>query len=156
MLDHLVHRAHSKRPVSGHRIARYHQRQCRLDADQARQPLRAAGAGQQPQLDFGQTHAGIGTGHPVVATERDLEAAAQRRAVDGCNHRFGAGFQGRHHLRQVWRHGRLAKFANIRAGDKGATCAFENNRLCRMVVDGALQRLHEARTDLLGQRVDRW
>ena len=54
------------------------------DAEHAGHPGDAAAAGQQAELDLGQADLGAGDvgDDPVVAGERDLEAAAQRRAVD--------------------------------------------------------------------------
>ena len=62
-----------------------------LDADDARQPLRAAGAGQQAELDLGQAElARTGRRRGSGSAERDLEAAAERRAVDRGDDRLGA------------------------------------------------------------------
>ena len=58
------------------------------DADHARQPLRAARAGQQAQLDFGQRDLRAGRGHAVVAGERELQTAAHRHRVDRGDHRL--------------------------------------------------------------------
>ena len=48
----------------------------------ARQALRAAGAGDQAELHFGQRDLRRAVGDAVMAAERELEAAAQRGAVD--------------------------------------------------------------------------
>jgi len=63
--------------------------QRRLGAQHARQPLGTAGTGNQTQLDFGQCNAAAGRGNAVVATERQLQAAAHRHRMDGGDHRFG-------------------------------------------------------------------
>ena len=61
-----------------------------LDADRARQPLRAAGARDDAELDLGQAQLAHVLGRDaVVAAERQLQPAAQRRAVDGRHHRLG-------------------------------------------------------------------
>ena len=49
---------------------------------QPRQTLRAAVAGQQPQVDLGLAELGGQIGDAVVAGERELHAAAERHAVD--------------------------------------------------------------------------
>ena len=54
----------------------------------ARQPLRAAAAGQAADADLGQGEARAGGGDPQVAGERELEPAAEGQAVDGGNHRL--------------------------------------------------------------------
>ena len=59
-----------------------------FNADHARQALRAACAGDQTELDFGQRDAGAGGGHAIVATERELEATAHGHAVDCSNDGF--------------------------------------------------------------------
>jgi hypothetical protein len=49
-----------------------------LDAQHARQALRATGARDQPELHFRQRHIAAGCGDAVVATQRQLQAAAHR------------------------------------------------------------------------------
>ena len=53
----------------------------RGDADDARQPLRAAGTGDDAQRHLRQTHHVPGGRDARVAAERQLEAAAERGAV---------------------------------------------------------------------------
>jgi len=67
-------------------------------ADQARQALRAAGAGQEAELHLGQAELRLarGRGHAVVAGQRDLQAAAEAAAVDGGDHRLREGLQAVH------------------------------------------------------------
>ncbi len=60
-----------------------------LEAHQARQALRAAGARQQAELHFGQAQLGVGLGHAEVRAQGQLEAAAERHASDGRDHRLG-------------------------------------------------------------------
>ena len=55
----------------------------------ARQALRAAGSGQEAQLDFGQGHTATGCGNAVVATERQLQPAAHANRVNGSHHGLG-------------------------------------------------------------------
>ena len=60
------------------------------DADQRRQPLRSAAARDEPELHLGLSElrlAVVGS-DPVRARQRQLEPAAQRRAVDGDHHRL--------------------------------------------------------------------
>ena len=58
--------------------------------DEPRQALRAAGAGQEPELDLGQADAGARRRDAVMAAERELEAAAERRAVQRGDDRLAA------------------------------------------------------------------
>jgi hypothetical protein len=57
-----------------------------------RQALRSASAGDDPQQHFGLPDLGAGYGHAIVARHGELQAAAQRRAVDGAHDRLGAIF----------------------------------------------------------------
>ena len=55
--------------------------ECQRAAGDARQPLRAAGAGDQPETRLGQPEARILRGQHDVARERELAAAAEAPAV---------------------------------------------------------------------------
>ena len=62
--------------------------ECRLDADQPRQPLRSPRARDDAQRDFGQAQARTGRREPHVAGQRQLQATAGGDGVDGGNDRF--------------------------------------------------------------------
>ena len=66
-----------------------------LHADHARQALRAAGSRQQPDGDFRQADDGLRIigDDAMVAGEGQLEAAAQRQAVDRGDEGLAAGLQ---------------------------------------------------------------
>ena len=89
------------RLVRGNRVAGDHHVERRLRVDRARQALRAAGAGQDPELHFGQRELRAGRGDAVVAAERELEPAAHRDLVDRRDHRFRARLEHCDHLAQV-------------------------------------------------------
>src|SRR5262249_36746916 len=57
-------------------------------ADQPRQPLGAAAAGKQAQLDLGLAELRVLDGDADSARHRGLATAAQGKAVDGRNHRL--------------------------------------------------------------------
>ena len=59
-------------------------------ADEARQALRPAGSRQDAELDLGEPALRAAHGDAVVAAERELEAAAERRAVQGGDDRLRA------------------------------------------------------------------
>ena len=59
--DELVDEAHVQALLRGHVLAAGHHLQRLLDADDARQPLRAAGAGQQAEVHFRQAAFALGT-----------------------------------------------------------------------------------------------
>jgi hypothetical protein len=79
--------------------AAQHQRQGGLRADEAGQALGAAGAGQQPDAGLGQAQLDVARvgGDAVVRREADLEAAAERGAVDGRGDRLAAGLERAQH-----------------------------------------------------------
>ena len=58
-----------------------------LGADEARQPLRAAGAGNDAERHLGQGESRGRRRNAIVAGERDLEPSAHHRAVHGGDHR---------------------------------------------------------------------
>ena len=62
----------------------HRQRLCH--ADQPRQPLRAAGAGNEPELDFRKAEPRAGRGDAKMAAERDLKPAAERGAMQSRDH----------------------------------------------------------------------
>ena len=117
-------------------------------ADQARQALGPAGAGQQAELDLGQADPRRRRGDPEMAGERHLEAAAQRRAVqrrdDRLRHRLDLGDD----LAEARGLRRLAEFGDVGAGEKGAPGAGDDDRLDGRVVarPGAAPCASPART----------
>ena len=88
-VDQPVHEPDAERFVGVHRAAgQDHLQRARL-ADRARQALRAAVAGDQPELDLGQSHLRVARGEAERAGERQLEAAAESVAVDDRDRRHG-------------------------------------------------------------------
>ena len=61
-------------------------------ADQARQALRAAAAGKEPELHLGLAELGAFHRDPDGAGHRRLAAAAERKAIDGRDHRLAEIF----------------------------------------------------------------
>jgi len=70
------------------RLARHDHVERGLNADHARQALRATRAGDQAKLDFRQRDAGTGRRDAVVATKRKLKATAHSDAVNGRHNRL--------------------------------------------------------------------
>ena len=66
----------------------------RAEADQAREPLRAAGAGDHAEPDLGEAELRVVGGDPEVARERELEADAEAEAADLGDHRLRAALGG--------------------------------------------------------------
>ena len=123
-----VHQAHLLRGGGADLIALEQHLQRVRRRHQPRDALRAAAAGEQPDLDFGQSDARlVGVGDDaIVAGERKLEAAAHADAVDRRGDRLAAGFQAPVDQRQLLRpvdeeaHRRL--FA-LRLGEAGVFVA---------------------------------
>ena len=86
--DDLLDQAVLERFRGADRIAADDHLDRELRTDRARQALRAAGARQQAELHFGQAEPGFLDRHAKVACQRDLEAAAERGAVNGGNDRL--------------------------------------------------------------------
>ena len=129
----------------------------RLRADQARQALRAAAAGQKAQLDFRQPQLGFRRGHPVMAMECKLQAAAEGDAIDGGHHRLGAGLD--HGAGRRFRLGRrvfgLAKFPNVVAGAERPPLADDHQRLRIVAAQRRLQMPSQAKAHASTQRIQR-
>src|SRR5262249_61276326 len=53
-----------------------------------RRPLRATAAREQSQLDFGLAELGVLDGDPDGACHGRFATTAERKTIDGCNHRF--------------------------------------------------------------------
>src|SRR5258708_1499590 len=84
----LVDEADAMRLLGADRPAGKNELQRAALSDQARQALRAAGAGQQAELDFGLAELRRLRGDPEGAGERRLAAAAEREAVHRGDHGF--------------------------------------------------------------------
>ena len=85
---HLADHAHAQRFGGAEHPAGHQQQHGALAADQARQFLRAAAAGQDADLDFGQAEAGALAGDDDVGAQRQLQPAAERKAFDRGDHRL--------------------------------------------------------------------
>ncbi len=138
-----------------------------LDADQARQALRAACAGQQAEVHFGQADAGVLRQHTVVAGQRHFEAAAQGQAVDGTGHWFAAGLQPAQQTAQILAQlGALLcadaggeavhQVLDVGAGDEGAGLARgDDGALDGGIAGQGLHRGGEVALELRGEHVHR-
>ena len=132
--------------------------------EQAREALRAAIAGEQPQADFGLAKARHGLGHAVMARERKLHAPAQRHAL----HRRDAGLAhaldraegevrvvGEHH-RLVDRVDLLQHLADVGTGDEGrGALAGEHHRHDIVVAREGRGDQHQLVDRALVERIDR-
>ncbi len=93
----------------------------------ARDALRAAGAGEQADLDLGQAEPGAAVvgGDAVMAGERQLETAAHRGAVDRRDPRLAAGLDAAAQQRQfaaLLEQPRIGRFLALRRDEIGEMC----------------------------------
>ena len=134
--------------AAGHHVERL------LDTDDARQALRAARAGQKAEVDLGQPALRRRHGDPVVAAQRDLEAAAQRGAMDRRDEWLACALDRILDLDQARRGRRLAELGDVGAGDERLAVADEHDRLGLRIGDGLADAVQDTDTHLLRQRVD--
>ena len=117
-----------------------------LDADRARQPLRAAGARDDAELDLGQAQlAHVLGGDAVVAAERQLQPAAQRRAVDGRHDRLGGRLDAVDQLRQVGLLHLGLELGDVGAGREEPARAGQHDGLDAGIGIGLVEGLLQAR-----------
>ena len=69
-----------------HHAAAQHHVQCEFGTGEARHTLRAKPPREDAKRDLGKSHAGARQGNAVVASQRQLQPATQRRAVQYSNH----------------------------------------------------------------------
>ena len=93
--DHFMDHARALGVIRAPGRAGAHRRHRRLNADQARQPLGAAAAGEEADLDLRQAELDLRVigDHAIVAGQRQFQTAAQRQAVDRRGDRLAAGLQ---------------------------------------------------------------
>ena len=125
------------------------------DSGDARQPLGAAGAGQEAELDLGHAQLRRRDGDPVMAGERDLEAAAEGGAVDRGDDRLGAILDDVDDLGEHRHLHRLAELGDVGAGEEGLALADDHHRLDRLVAVRLLDRLDQPLAHRMAERVDR-
>ena len=115
------------------------------DAGEAREALRAAGAGDNAKFYFGLADLGAGNGNAVVAGHGEFQSAAEGRAVDGDDDGFPAVFDFQQDRQQACAArlssaGEFAEFFNVRAGHEGAAAADQDRGFHRVIfvdlVDG--------------------
>ena len=92
------------------------------EPDDARQPLRGPGAGDDPEAELRLAESGVIRGDADVARERELAAASERVAVDGRDRRprkpLHRGKQRRVDRREPFVPRAPAHLVDVRAGDE--------------------------------------
>ena len=137
------------RVAAGHHLHRIRHRY------DARQALRAAGAGQDAELDLGQAEQRLGRGDPVVAGERELEAAAEREAADRGDERLRHLVLAVVDVGQVGLDARAVELLDVGAAGERLRRADEDHCLDRGILVGFLEVLHDRRAQRVGEAVDR-
>ncbi len=143
-IDNLIDDAFRQRALRADVLAQRAHLHGRGHAAKTRQTLRSAGAGNNAQQHFGLADLGGGHGHAIMAGHGELQAAAQRGAVDRAHHGLGTVFdapqQRMHAMRAV--DGNVAvrnssENLDIGAGDEGVARTDQYHGLDRGVGGGA-------------------
>ena len=159
-LDQRIHHIPFERLFGAEWRARKNEVERIFDPRKARQALCATGAGHEPELDFGQADLRRGRGHAVMAHQRDFEAAAERCPMQSGDHRLRTAFERALDFGKRCALRRLAELGNIRARDKGAARADQDDRFDRGVrccLPGAVAKAvaHVGRQCVDRRRIDR-
>jgi len=141
-VDDLVENAELFGLAGGVRVALEHELQRGLGADQAREALRAARTRKQAELDFGKTGLGAFGREAIVARQRQLEAAAERVAVDCDGVDLLAALDRRDDVANRLGLGRRfgREVVDVGAAAEDAVGAGEDHRFYRRVVLGRFDR----------------
>lgn len=133
------------------------QRRGALQAQRARQQLRAARARHQPQRGFWQPDGRLGHGDPRVAPQRQLQAAADGPAIERRHHRLAHAEQKRQHAgveRGMAQGAAGVEFGEVGPGAEDAVRARQDHTLDRWVALGLLEGGHERAAQGHGHGVD--
>ncbi len=150
-VDHLVDQSRSCALGRVDEGTRGDELQRLLGADGARETLRAAGTRNDAELDLGQaelTH--VLARDAVVAAERQLQAAAQRRAVHGRDHRLGRLLDVVDQRRQVRLLHLAAEFGDVGAGGEEPARSRQHDRLDAGIGIGRVEGLLQAQGAVRG------
>jgi hypothetical protein len=134
---HLVHQPHPQRLGGRDRLAGEDHAHRDLERDVPGKPMHPARGGHEPDARLGQPEGRMLGGHDDVARERDLEAAAEREAVDGRDDGLPEVEAGRDAaeaaLRQP-RHPVARRPLEVVAGREGPVACPRENRHTQLVV----------------------
>ncbi len=129
------------------------------DSRQSRQPLRARTAGNQPELHLRLTHLRVRHSDAVMAGLRQLQAAAEGRAVNRADDGFRTVLDDREHRVQtlvafLLAGGDLAELLDVSPRDECAAAADQHDRFDRRVGAGRLHVFDHPFGDARAQRVN--
>ncbi len=151
---HVVHQAGLVRLRGADRFAGEDHRHGLIHADQPRQPLRAAGARDDAELDLRQPETRARRGDAEMAGERQFQPTPERGPVQGRNDRLADGLDRRNDVGQHGLARRLAELGDVGAGDEGAPRT--GNHDCRhgRIAASAHKHVLQRSADAMAQRVD--
>src|SRR5262249_55061084 len=153
-LDDLVDQTEPLRLFAADGIAPDDHRQRLVDADEPRQSLRPAGTRDETELDLGLAEPRRLHRDTPVTRHRHFEPATERGAVNGGDDRLRAALDDLLHLRQRRLLRRLAELGDVGAGDERAPGARDDDGGCSGITGGLADRVAQALTDVLAERVD--
>ena len=137
------------------RCATRHHPERLVDADHARQPHGSPGARQQAQLDLRQSEGQVARRAAVVAGERELRAAAERRAVQRGHDRLAARLEPQQHVVEQWLEWRRIELVDVGAGDEVPAAPMHDDRPDPAIGVEGLNGGEQRGADWLRERVDR-
>jgi hypothetical protein len=143
--------------LRGHRIAADDHVDGHVEWHHPRQALRAACAGNQPELDLRQCDLRARRRHPVMAAERQLETPTHAYRMDGGDDRLGGAFDPADDGAEVRFGKRLGRveLADVGATGEGLARAGDDDRRdCRIGLRLA-HAFHDAGAQLMAETVDR-
>ncbi len=124
-------------------------------ADESRQALGPAAAGDEAELDLGQAQPRLLGCDAPMAAQGELQPAAQRGAVDGGDGGLGAALERGGERPGHRLDARLVQFGYVGAGDEGAPGAGEHDRLDGGVGQSRVETLLQRRAHRPAQGVNR-
>ena len=125
-----------------------------LCTDDARQALRAAGAGNDAQLDLGQGHLRRFICGAIVTRQRQFQAAAEGRRMQGRDDDLGEVFDPGAKFTQRRLRRRLTEFADVRPAGETAPATLDDHGFDAFVALRLFQCIHKARPHGMAQGVD--
>ncbi len=158
-----VHEADAERFLRRQRPARQHQVERERSAEQLNRAHRAAEARVDTELDLGQPERALVTlgHHAIVARERELQSAAERKAVDGGDRRNAERRNPREQRLTACRErgalGRILEVREllyVRAENESAALARLDHEAANVGVERPLELLLELVQCFLRERVD--
>ena len=158
-LDDAIDQAGGVRVTRLERLSGHAHVQGFLDADETRQPLRALGAWNDPEVDLGLADERVRHGDTEVAGHGDLETAAERRAVNRHDHGLAAVLDARQQRVHVARRlavapRRTLEAVDIGAGDERPARAHEHDRRHRLVALRGVEGLDDGFGNAGTERID--